>query len=72
MTKRSVKIDGRVTSVSLEDQFYDYLKTYCERTQRSFSDLVREIGNDLEPGSNLSSALRVRALTEALAEARRG
>jgi len=58
--KRSVKIAGHATSVSLEAAFWAELKRLAEADGVSLNTLVAYI--DAERESNLSSALRVYVL----------
>ena len=55
--KRSVKIAGHKTSISLEPVFWDLLKARAEAEGRSINQLVEEI--DRKRDGNLSSAIRV-------------
>jgi predicted DNA-binding ribbon-helix-helix protein len=56
--KRSIRIDGHPTSVTLEEPFWEALKELSDRQDKSVSQLVAEI--DAQRGDeNLSSALRV-------------
>lgn len=58
MKKRSVRIQGHSTSISLEQEFWDELKALARSQNRPLSALLAEI--DRKRGSqNLSSALRV-------------
>ncbi len=58
MKKRSVKIQGHATSISLEEEFWVALKQAAEEEKRPLSQLIAEI--DRKRGSkNLSSALRL-------------
>jgi predicted DNA-binding ribbon-helix-helix protein len=58
MKKRSVRIAGHPTSVSLEEEFWVALKAIAESRQISMNDLIGEI--DATRGeNNLSSTLRV-------------
>lgn len=59
--KRSVVIDGRKTSISLEDEFWEGLKRIAEERQSRLSRLVQEIDGSRERG-NLCSAIRVYVL----------
>jgi len=56
--KRSIVIDGHKTSVSLEDAFWDNLKTIAHTRQVTLSELVTKINLTREQG-NLSSAIRL-------------
>ncbi|HMA16599.1 MAG TPA: ribbon-helix-helix domain-containing protein [Kiloniellaceae bacterium] len=55
--KRSVKLAGHSTSLSLEGVFWDALKEVAAARGLSLNVLIEEI--DRERGSNLSSAVRV-------------
>jgi predicted DNA-binding ribbon-helix-helix protein len=57
VTKRSVVIGGRKTSISLEDEFWNGLKAIAHHHRRTLSALVGEI--DQKRRGNLSSAIRV-------------
>ncbi len=57
VTKRSVVIAGRKTSISLEDEFWNGLKVIARHHQRTLSAVVGEI--DQKRHGNLSSAIRV-------------
>ena len=59
--KRSVKIDGRPTSVSLEDAFWRALKEIAATQNIAVQDLVSKIDKERPPG-NLSSAIRLYVL----------
>ncbi len=56
--KRSVRIAGHPTSISLEDAFWDALRELAEKRQIKLSELVEEIDANRE-SQNLSSAIRV-------------
>ena len=58
VVKRSIVIDGRKTSVSLEDAFWTDLKKIAHTQQVTLSDLVSKIEGGREQ-SNLSSAIRL-------------
>jgi predicted DNA-binding ribbon-helix-helix protein len=62
--KRSVKIAGHRTSLSLEPQFWDALKLAAQERGLSVSALVAEI-DDRRGTINLSSAVRIYVLGEA-------
>ena len=57
VTKRSVVIAGRKTSISLEDEFWNGLKAIARHHQRTLSSVVGEI--DQKRSGNLSSAIRI-------------
>jgi predicted DNA-binding ribbon-helix-helix protein len=56
--KRSVKIDGRTTSVSLEDAFWSALKEIARGRSMTLAELVTSINTKREQ-PNLSSGIRV-------------
>ncbi len=55
--KRSLKIAGHATSVSLEEAFWAELKKIAGRDGKSLAGLITEI--DETRSGNLSSAIRV-------------
>lgn len=57
LRKRSVTISGHGTSVSLENAFWDALKSLAEQRGQSLNALITDI--DKERTGNLSSAIRV-------------
>ncbi len=60
--KRSVVIAGHATSISLEAEFWDALKTIAEGRGLSLNALVAAV--DSERSGNLSSALRLLVLKD--------
>lgn len=60
MKKRSVKIAGHATSITLEEEFWAELKTIAAVQNKSINTLVTEI--DETRSGNLSSALRLHVL----------
>lgn len=62
--KRSIVIAGHRTSVSLESAFWEALKAEASSENLSLAALVARIDQD-RGAANLSSALRVFALTRA-------
>lgn len=58
--KRSVVLSGHATSVSLEPEFWDALKTLAVARNIALNALINEI--DQQRVGNLSSALRVYVL----------
>jgi predicted DNA-binding ribbon-helix-helix protein len=75
-TKRSIKIHGRPTSVSLEDAFWSALREIAATRGVSVSDLIAALNKERQH-PNLSSVLRLfvlehyRALAERRAPAER-
>ena len=57
--KRSVAVDGHITSVSLEDAFWDTLKEIAVAHDEPLSSIITEIDKTRQRGSNLSSAIRL-------------
>ena len=60
LRKRSVRIGGHDTSVSLEDAFWGVLGEIARAEKKSLNALVAEV--DRERRGNLSSALRLYVL----------
>ena len=58
VVKRSVTLDGHKTSVTLEDEFWDALRTIAHRDKATVASIVCQI-NQTRNKSNLSSAIRV-------------
>ena len=58
VVKRSVTLGGHKTSVTLEDEFWDALRTIAHRDKTTVASLVGQI-NQTRNKSNLSSAIRV-------------
>ena len=59
--KRSVRLAGHQTSVSVEDAFWDHLVLIARAQERSINALITEI--DAKRSGNLSSAIRVFVLS---------
>ncbi len=57
--KRSVNIHGHQTSITLENEFWDDLKSLAASRGLSMNKLVAEIDDTRAPENNLSSALRL-------------
>ena len=60
LRKRSVRLAGHKTSVSLEEAFWDELRAIAAARDLSLSRLIEEI--DTARGGNLSSAIRLYVL----------
>jgi len=58
MKKRSVKIAGHESSVTMEDEFWDALKLESEREGLSLNALITQIDEE-RATDNLSSAIRL-------------
>ena len=59
MHKISISLSGHQTSLSLEKEFFDVLKTLAKERQTSVSAIIQEIDSTRKPGSNLSSETRI-------------
>lgn len=69
MKKRSVTIARHATSITLEAEFWDVLKTIAEKRELSLNALIAEVDEARaikSPESNLSSSIRVYVLKELL------
>ena len=64
MRKRSVRIRGHQTSISLEDAFWRELVAIAGERELSLTALVAEIDASRSSRGNLSSALRLYVLEE--------
>jgi predicted DNA-binding ribbon-helix-helix protein len=60
--KRSARVDGRKTTVSLEDEFWDALKKIAATRNVGIQKLISMI-NRQRQNNNLSSAIRVYVLS---------
>ena len=60
LRKRSVRLAGHKTSVSLEAAFWDELRAIAEARELSLNALIGEI--DMARSGNLSSAIRLYVL----------
>ena len=69
VVKRSVTIKGHRTSFSLEQPFFDALAAIAARRGLSLAALVAEIDGSRPKDANLSSALRVHVLEDAVRDA---
>jgi predicted DNA-binding ribbon-helix-helix protein len=64
--KRSVTIRGHRTSFSVEQPFFDQLEVIATQRSISLAALVAEVDETRERDANLSSALRMFVLKQAL------
>jgi predicted DNA-binding ribbon-helix-helix protein len=65
--KYSVTLHGHRTSFSLEEEFFSALKHFAEARGQSVAGLIAEVDEGRAEDANLSSALRVFVLRQALA-----
>ncbi|QQG35193.1 MAG: ribbon-helix-helix domain-containing protein [Micavibrio aeruginosavorus] len=63
MKKRSIKIAGHSTSISLEEPFWIVLKQLADEQETSLNALVEQVDKERDE-INLSSALRLYVLSE--------
>jgi predicted DNA-binding ribbon-helix-helix protein len=66
IVKRSVAIRGHRTSLSLEQPFFDRLVAIAARRRISLAALIAEVDDARPKDANLSSALRIHVLEDAL------
>ena len=66
LRKHSVSIQGHQTSFSLEDEFWVELKRIAKIRGIAVAKLITEIDEKRDAQQNLSSALRVYVLDQAL------
>jgi predicted DNA-binding ribbon-helix-helix protein len=64
MHKISVSLSGHQTSISLEKEFFDVLKTLADKKGVSIANIIQEIDSARRPDSNLSSETRIWILKE--------
>ena len=64
MKKRSVSIGGHRTSFSLEDDFWNELKSHASARGISLAQLVTQVDLKRTEDENLSSALRLFVLRD--------
>lgn len=62
MKKRSVKISGHLTSITLEEPFWEALKSIAKQHGVPLHALIAGIDQKRQGEENLSSALRVYVL----------
>ncbi len=67
IVKRSLAIRGHATSISIEDKFWNRLRAIAAARGLALAALVAEIDEARAPSTNLSSAIRLFVLDEALA-----
>lgn len=68
MAKRSVSISGHRTSLSLEEPFWQQLQVIAQRDGLSVAALIAQVDAGRDSDVNLSSALRVFVLHDALGQ----
>ena len=71
IVKRSISISGHSTSISIEEAFWKGLRDIAERQETSIAKLVASIDAERDTQTNLSSAIRLFVLDDALRRAER-
>ncbi len=66
IVKRSLAIRGHQTSISIEDAFWQRLRFVAAERDMALAALVAEIDERRDPATNLSSAIRLFILADAL------
>lgn len=59
MKKISVSLSGHQTSISLEPEFIDALRTIARDSDTSIASIIARIDDTRDVDTNLSSAIRV-------------
>ena len=67
IVKRSVSISGHSTSISIEERFWQCLRAIAARENLPLARLIAQIDAGRGPDDNLSSAIRLFVLEDALA-----
>lgn len=63
--KRSVIVAGHKTSVSMEPEFWDAFRASAQARHMTLREFASLIDANREPGTNLSSAIRLQVFAEA-------
>jgi predicted DNA-binding ribbon-helix-helix protein len=66
MKKISVSLSGHKTSITLESEFFDSLQKLAIRQNRSIAAIINDIDSTRPRDRNLSSAVRVWILQQAI------
>ena len=66
MHKISISLSGHQTSISLEQEFFDVLKTLARQENKPVATIIKEIDDNRKPDSNLSSEIRIWILKQLL------
>lgn len=67
IVKRSVSITGHPTSISIEERFWQCLREIASREELPLARLIARIDAERGADANLSSAIRLFVLEDALA-----
>jgi predicted DNA-binding ribbon-helix-helix protein len=57
--KRSVAVNGHKTSISLEEPFWNEIKTIASQRHTTIAELITDVDRGKQAEANLSSSLRV-------------
>ena len=66
MQKISISLSGHQTSISLEREFFDVLKTIAKKQNIPVAQIIKNIDDKRQPKSNLSSEIRIWILKQLL------
>ena len=66
MYKISISLSGHQTSISLEQEFFDVLKILAQKQHTTVTRIIKEIDDNRELDSNLSSEIRIWILKQLL------
>ena len=66
MHKISVSLSGHQTSISLEQEFIDILKQIASKQKTSVASIIKNIDENRNANSNLSSEIRIWILKQIL------
>ncbi len=66
MHKISVSLSGHQTSISLEQEFFDVLQHIAKTRNISIASIIKNIDENRDPKSNLSSEIRIWILKQIL------
>ncbi|MBS7535011.1 ribbon-helix-helix domain-containing protein [Ancylobacter sonchi] len=64
ITKRSIVVGERKTSISLEPEFFEAFRDIARRERKHLGALAKEIEISRPDGTNLSSAIRLYVLAD--------
>ena len=64
MHKISISLSGHQTSISLEQEFFDVLRTLADKKGVSIASIIQQIDSTRRPDSNPSSETRIWILKE--------
>ncbi|WP_101760088.1 FHA domain-containing protein [Oceanicoccus sp. KOV_DT_Chl] len=68
MSKRSIKLDGKTTSLFLEEAFWQELEVRAEAANTSWSNYLRTMLSESKPATNRSAAIKEALLNKVRTE----